>query len=1030
MHDPNLRRLLGVFSFALWGSCGGSAGSLAVPPPSNAPTANGLGSYFLSTPHHGGATDDLRITGLQWGRLVDVFETTGDAQQPVRLVFHDLLIDPSITQSTLDFEFSANPVSGKEFVVVRYASTSLEFLGVLSELTDTQPVPPKGLGGNVLPPFTAISRNAALAIDFNDLIDAATITPKNVQVLAGDPPSLPFEARIVPSATHGALQGGTFHSTRVIVDFTVSTLESLASPGLAVQTLGLPAAQQVHAPNAALRIPTRTGPGQFTVLANLSGNELDFTSAGPVDASSPTLDVVRAFRSQGKSEVTGDPHNGFLPDEIPPAVLGTQGVFAQQNVPGDPALLDVTFLTPACTLPLRTGDVLEFAGFVFQVVAPGQLAGDAVVGARVLALVGDLAAFGPSFGVLKTTWDPELGAPPECFVRFEPQPETLPASGVSTAVTVVAQFSEPMDPANVQALESFRVTYEDPPVTGNPMFANVVGRILPAADLESFVFAPSLPLRHASGASETYFVEIGADDPATGATDGVTDLAGNPLVFGLPPAAFTIAAGEPSRTTAGYALRFVDPLGDEDGNGKPDLRGQFVIDPRQVVQPRALQRFSVLLDDNQPLIGIMSATPGPVQTPLSDKGSKAQLTWRYIDMGFGLLDDLFHNLDVEGTNWVPFTPNVASDHFTNFSISMTHAAFFPDDTRNTGLLPAYPSSGLVETFAGNLLDPIHIQPTTMTPIASSYSVSSTDAFPASQSAQTLLVPWPINRNVPVGQFTYWTWRDTSLIQVAGHDSGLGVDPMVLQQATGAAGLPGFYPATQIPTIGLPMLTEYRTNPDPGAFALNGFKTSFALASSSLPAFRAFSTGGNDQNGIPQLIQPGNELIAQGGYTLAGVKTPGIDNTMYWGQADFVVRVSRFHTVWYDSTAAGVQYAAGVIEPVSSEQPSGTTVSVAFRGASDLAVPLGSSTPPEWTDAARMDPYGDPYTQAQLGMLQDPGAKAFTVAHFPDATDKSWRNSATELDGARYLQMRVTLTGNAESGLTPEVSAIGVAYTLP
>jgi hypothetical protein len=53
---------------------------------------------------------------------------------------------------------------------------------------------------------------------------------------------------------------------------------------------------------------------------------------------------------------------------------------------------------------------------------------------------------------------------------------------------------------------------------------------------------------------------------------------------------------------------------------------------------------------------------------------------------------------------------------------------------------------------------------------------------------------------------------------------------------------------------------------------------------------------------------------------------------------------------------------------------------------------------------------------------------FTVTHFPSPASKEWADSPTELNGARYLQMRVTFTANPESGLTPVLSAVGVAYT--
>ena len=46
--------------------------------------------------------------------------------------------------------------------------------------------------------------------------------------------------------------------------------------------------------------------------------------------------------------------------------------------------------------------------------------------ARVIALVGDLEKFGPSFGLFRTTWSPQLGTDAECFLRFNPLPGTAP----------------------------------------------------------------------------------------------------------------------------------------------------------------------------------------------------------------------------------------------------------------------------------------------------------------------------------------------------------------------------------------------------------------------------------------------------------------------------------------------------------------------------------------------------------------------------------------------------------------------------
>jgi hypothetical protein len=1024
---PRWRRAAGAAVLSLLAACsgGGDSGGGGGNTGGGGPTDNGSGSFFLPQGNSGGNSNNLRIVGMEWGRLIDVFDLTGDPQNPTTLVFKDLLIDHSLLDSTLDYTFTANPVTGKDIVTVNYPRDSPQFLSTVQELIDAQPVQAKGLSPSELPPFTAVSRNSALVLNFNDLIDPATITPQNVILLVGNPPVGPFEARIFPASTHGGMSGGTYFPTRVIVDFTISTLEAQADPNLQVNTLGLPSAVLVTEPNAVLRIPTLIGSGQFTLLTNLSGHPLNFAAAGPSDPLSPTLDVVRSFRSQGKTEVTQDPNNGFLPDNRRPSVLGTQPVFMSQPNPLDLGLVDITFTTPSCVMPARPGDILEFnvgTGFVFQVVTAGQLAGASVVNVRVVALTGNLADFGPSFGLFKTTWNPVLGVPPACFVRFDPQPASPPATDLPTVTTIIAEFSEPMDPSTVQALDTFRVQYEVPPVPNNPLFESVIGRIAPGDDLKSFIFEPALPLRHAAAASEIYNVEIVGDDLLTAVIEGVTDLAGNALDFELPPAEFSLAATEAPATTSGIGLRFTSSIADEDGDGLPDLRGQFSIDPREVAKPRAFQRFSTVIDGSQPIVGAMQLTVGPIQTPLSDKGSKTHLIWRYFDMGFGLLDDNLHNLDVEGTNWSPFSQSVQQDSFTNFSIALAHCFWLPDEKLNTGLLPSFPGSGLVAEFNKNLLSTTAEPLTIVAPKSKGYEIKSTDSFQTPTGV--VLVPWPINRNIPLSEYTYWTWRDTAKIATAGQ-VGIYADPERMNQVLQIP-MFKFYIGPKIPTIGLPLLSEYRTYPDPGAFALNGFKTSFGLASSYKPTFRAFSTGGVGPTGTV-LIDPDNEPIAKGGINpLTGQFVGPIDNTMYWGQADFAVRVSRMHSVWFDLGAAST-FAPHVVEPNPLDQPSDTSIQVHFRGASFLTAP---STPPEWKDAGRYDPYGDGYDQSQLNLLFPPaGSQApFTLVAFPLSAGKNWHSSLSPINGARYLQMRVSFIANAESGLTPELSALGVAFS--
>ena len=52
-------------------------------------------------------------------------------------------------------------------------------------------------------------------------------------------------------------------------------------------------------------------------------------------------------------------------------------------------------------------------------------------------------------------------------------------------------FSEPMDPASVQAFQSFELEYGTSPNPGNPLYRRVVGNVLPSVDLLDFTLEPA-----------------------------------------------------------------------------------------------------------------------------------------------------------------------------------------------------------------------------------------------------------------------------------------------------------------------------------------------------------------------------------------------------------------------------------------------------------------------------------------------------------------------------------------------------------
>jgi hypothetical protein len=178
----------------------------------------------------------------------------------------------------VNLEFTVNPVTGENAVTIKnFAYGTLEYAAVFQLLdANLTPIQDKSLAPNELPPFSLAPRNSALVVRFDDLIDMSTIDPANLKLLTGNPPLVPFDARIIPDVNHGdtadfthpdsvtgeRLPGGDgiaeFHPTRIIFDTTVSELESAASnPPLPVNALGLPESPTASLPNIGLgvRVP-------------------------------------------------------------------------------------------------------------------------------------------------------------------------------------------------------------------------------------------------------------------------------------------------------------------------------------------------------------------------------------------------------------------------------------------------------------------------------------------------------------------------------------------------------------------------------------------------------------------------------------------------------------------------------------------------------------------------------------------------------------------------------------------------------
>lgn len=993
-------------------------------PHSASSLASGIGSApvhaaregAIVDPNQGGTADALRIRSVRWGRLAEIYDLdpgTGAA----RLQARDVLVGEDAGRSVAvdDVAVAVQPILGTLRVTIRRARGSNEYAAALARLeAGAIAIAEKGVGAAELPPFTMVPRDAVIEVAFDDLLDPASITSESVRVSVRDArsPARELCARVFADPNHGGFveRNGAvgFYPTRILVATRIAELDARASgEALAANELGLPAATSAGVANCALRFPTAidAASGCVARLLNLGGHGLSARENGPTDAASPGRDVVRAFRSGGATAATGDPYDGFLAPQVGPQVVGDQDASIDAVSP-DPLggsgdfVIGVTFAVAACAHAARIGDVVEQPdGAAVEVVAPSAPpSGGSLTHVRVHSV----GANPPLAGVAqyRTLYDPVADAGSEaCFVRIRPAPSAPPSTGVSPDAELALRFNQPMDPASVTALSSWTLTRV---ASGAHPSQLVPCNVRRGDGPDEFRTHPSVPLDHVVGTSESYFVNL------AGGSTGVKSAAGLPLAVAFPQVHFTLDATAPTASTGGYALTFASQ--DEDGNGKPEIRGQFLYDfANGIIRPRPVMHFAAIADRTQPVPGIMTPLSAGVQTPLVALGSRMQSVWRYCDVGMALLDESGFNVDVEGLDWAPIGGGVIADHFTQFEISLAHAGFLPDEARNlTTLFPQFPHSGLVDAFARNELDHAHDPLAVVHPRALGYTINPADKFTASTG--TVMMPYPLNRTIPPSQFKYYTWRDTAL-QAKGAPNGAGAELAIVTQVQG--GTPGVpYAPGAVPTVGLPLLMDFKCFPDSSALGLNALDVSVAINTSPHPNLRAFSSGGVDSSGAVHVVDPDAATIATGGFNRAssppGAPTLPSDDTFYLGEMDLVVRVSRVHTVWFDAQASAT-FAAPLIEPTAGNQPAGTHVSVASRGALLVSAALQS-------DATALDAYGDAAGGGH--------AVAFLNG------DNTWKGDVGSIAGARFVQLRATFVSDAPSGLVPTLSGLGIAFTRP
>ena len=628
---------------------------------------------------------------------------------------------------------------------------------------------------------------------------------------------------------------------------------------LNINTLGLPAAPVSTQGNVSISFPTTTNAvvGQTQILRNVSGHAISLGGNGPTDPNSLTGEVVRVFRSG----MSNDPANGFLKDLIAPSILGTQGVvITSVGAPFgnglDEFMISATFNTAACAMDAAVDDVFRTTQVFAEVLTPGTLTGSTLTNVHVRVISGVPNALTTGPGDFIAPFDSAIDTP-ACFVRFNPPAGTLPVTDVKTTAQALVQFSEPMDPDSLLAFDTFTVRPQN--TFGlSPIEQAIAATVEPSADLREFRFEPTVPLKHAANMAEVYELMLAPN---------VTDLAGNPVTDPLGTTTFTIDPLEPAVDSGNLVLSFSST--DEDGNGQPEVTGNFLFDlsdPNGAIRPRDVQRFSAVVDQNRPIVAPMLVFGNPIITPHVPLGSRMQTLWRIYEFGFGLLDPTTWDIDVEGLNWTPFGGSVQLDSFDNFEIRLTHSAFQPDEELDQFLLPMFENSGLVTTYDSNVLDLGEAPQVVVHPGDEGYVIQPLDVFPAATGTPN--IPWPVNQNKPVSEFITYTWRDTS-IQATGAPNGVGVDIARYQTLTADTTNAGAFPPGNVPTIGLPLLMEFRCQPDTASFGQNGVQLALALNSSARPYFRVFASGGFDTSGQPQTVDPENISMANGGYGAAG-----------------------------------------------------------------------------------------------------------------------------------------------------------------
>ncbi len=1009
---------------------------------------------------------DLKLDDAKWGRLVDVFDAEG-------ILFDvDVVIREGVIADGVDYDFSLNPISQKEILTILHSrnTAAANFDAALDIAISNLPTL-KELGIESQGPFVKVPRNAAIRLEFTEHIAPDTVNRQTVRVLSGSKED-GFDNLEVKYIVKDDFDASGNPMGVIIIDPTVSELDSSnSSSGLTVNGIGLPESTDSITPNLKLYIPSVVNvfANQTMVLMNKSKsysfslhlNESGDTIVEPHEFIGLDPVSVRAIRSGNNA----DAYNGFLKDVVLPKLISEQKVTISSVVSLGTTQRILTYSNNA----IACRGIAPKIGDVFEINAVGQLenafvqitnvvsfADPAAYEVRGALISGTLVATVSNLdAVLTTAYASEDSDFQLCFLSFTPQPVTLPATGVDPAATISVMFSEAMDIKTVRSLDSMVLATSNmgvdpqPPIEADsewqsenelvsdyldrlPGFGSsggsgriMFGPIQASGDARTFTLAPLAGITDSFAEGADAQISLAIRDGIT----GVLDLAGNPVGF----SGFVAGHSSQEAVTAPFTvngvaadIKYFALRGngvDEDNDQSPEYAGQLgQYQGDGVLRGRAVNRFSRQADKTNTYVGQRISFTAGIMNPLVPAGAVLHTLYGYHHLGFGLSNNQEYNLDVEGMSWSPFQGIVFDTTFDRYSIALAHSGRLPDDWIDPGSgYPAYFNSGLKRTSA-NLFDE-NIYGFGEDPVAHAdldevivfdvpqYSISQANVYSA--SGGVAMYPWP--------EFSEtFTYRDTALPVPDGNtlaggnnatgtnvdNRGWGCPPRVVNEDL-------TYPKSLIPTIGLPLLMRYRCYVVGAEFGYNGSQVQIMVGSSALPAFRVFSWGGLSGSTwdfvVPDLDGAGTSPTPRGSIKAFGPE-------IHWGQVDFVTKVSRVYTHWFNAGGAVDWFSTLTLEPTPQQSNPGTSVEVQFRTTPSINVAgcVNETSPLEDASNA-FDAYGE--------YDEEIGCATVTVP-----TD--WTSDPSSLTSLQYpyFQLRFTFIANTQLNLEAEMDAFGFAYT--